>query len=144
MKRLGVMVFILLCSAPAETFAQGTSTLGPSVKAGSATLIDWLTSFISTNVFPNLEGALLLLVVSSLVSTLTFQAELKRSELSSRGSFRYLVLWIFGNYIIALILLVLFLPENKGFNLVDRQFFLYCVIASVHIPFFENITPRLL
>ena len=121
---------VLLCFVTIESFAQGTQDLGASVKAGSTTLIGWLVNFYMINVFPNLTGALLLLVISTLVSALTFQAELKHSELSSRGSFRYLILWIFGNYIIALILLVLFLPENKGFNFVDRQFFLYCVIAS--------------
>lgn len=126
----GLFWMALLFLANCDAFAQGTHVIGSSVKAGSTTLIGWLGSFFTVNVLPNLEGALLLLGVSALVSTLTFHSELKRSELSTKGSTRYLILWIFGNYIIALILLVLFLPEDKGFNLVDRQFFLYCILAA--------------
>ena len=129
-KWLIMSLLVLSCLVTAESMAQSAAALSSSVKVGSTSLIGWLVNFFMINVFPNIQGALLLLVISTLVSTLTFQSELKRSELSSRGSFRYLILWIFGNYIIALILLVLFLPENKGFNLVDRQFFLYCVVAA--------------
>jgi len=129
-KRFVLSSLVLLFITGVDCFAQGTTVLDTSIKAGSTTLISWLTNFFMINVVPNLQGALLLLLVSTLISTLTFNSELKRSELSAKGSLRYLILWIFGNYIIALVLLVLFLPENKGFNLVDRQFFLYCVIAS--------------
>ena len=79
---------------------------------------------------PNWQGALLLLLMSTLISTLTFYSDLKRNTCRTKGSLRYLMIWIFGNYIFALILLVLILPEGKGFNEIDRTLLLYCLVAA--------------
>lgn len=87
---------------------------------------DWIRMYIS----PNLPGALFLLFLSALISTLTFYSDLKRSSVTGRGSIRYLVLWIFGNYLFALIMLLLILPPDKGFNEMDRTMLLYCLVAS--------------
>lgn len=81
-------------------------------------------------ILPSLPGATLLLVISVLISTLTFFADLKRSNLSGRGSSRYLALWIFGNYSFALVLLVLILPEGTRLDQLDRTLLLYCILAS--------------
>lgn len=87
---------------------------------------DWVSMYIS----PNIPGALFLLLLSALISTLTFYSDLKRSAVSGKGSFRYLALWIFGNYLFALIMLLLILPPDKGFNEMDRTMLLYCLVAS--------------
>ena len=96
----------------------------------SASLSTAIGNTFSELILPNLPGALLLLVISILISTLTFFADLKRSNLSGKGSRRYLILWIFGNYSFALLLLVLILPEGTRLDQLDRTLLLYCLIAS--------------
>jgi hypothetical protein len=88
--------------------------------------MEWINSLV----VPNLPGALLLLVMSTLISMLTFYSDMKRSQIPGRGSIRYVALWIFGNYIFALLLLVLIMPEGKGLNELDRTVLLYCIIAA--------------
>ncbi|MGD8571826.1 MAG: hypothetical protein PVH98_05155 [Gammaproteobacteria bacterium] len=89
-----------------------------------------LRQWINSLVIPNIPGAVLLLVMSILISMLTFYSDLKRSQIPGKGSIRYLALWIFGNYIFALLLLVLIMPEGKGLNELDRTLLLYCILAA--------------
>lgn len=99
--------------------------------AQSSPPVDGFVSiWISSLVVPNLPGAILLLLMSTLISMLTFYSDMKRSAITGKGSLRYLVLWIFGNYIFALLLLVLIIPEGKGLNELDRTLLLYCIIAA--------------
>lgn len=105
---------------PVTAFANEESSTKPSA----------IENIINELIMPSLPGATLLLVISILISTLTFFADLKRSNLSGRGSSRYLVLWIFGNYSFALVLLVLILPEGTRLDQLDRTLLLYCILAS--------------
>lgn len=105
----------------------------PSVSSANeapASLSLAIANTFSELILPNLPGATLLLVISVLISTLTFFADLKRTNLSGKGSSRYLILWIFGNYSFALVLLVLILPEGTRLDQLDRTLLLYCLIAS--------------
>jgi hypothetical protein len=113
------LYLLLLTLSPTTAFCQGTITVNSS-------MMEWINALV----VPNLPGALLLLVMSTLISMLTFYSDMKRSQIPGRGSIRYLALWIFGNYIFALLLLVLILPEGKGFNELDRTVLLYCIIAA--------------
>ncbi|MGD8567314.1 MAG: CUE domain-containing protein [Gammaproteobacteria bacterium] len=118
-KRALLLYFLLLTLSPTTGFCQTT------IAANSA-VMEWINSLV----VPNLPGALLLLVMSTLISMLTFYSDMKRSQIPGRGSIRYVALWIFGNYIFALLLLVLIMPEGKGLNELDRTVLLYCIIAA--------------
>lgn len=113
------LLLLTLSLSPTTAFCQGTMTANGS-------MMEWINALV----VPNLPGALLLLVMSTLISMLTFYSDMKRSQIPGRGSIRYLTLWIFGNYIFALLLLVLILPEGKGLNELDRTVLLYCIIAA--------------
>jgi len=127
-----MMKFIIKISLllfPATLFASNGVT-EPAVNGGSIPLSAAITNIFNELIYPNLPGATLLLVICILISTLTFYADLKRNNLSGRGSNRYLLLWIFGNYSFALVLLVLILPEGTRLDQLDRTLLLYCLIAS--------------
>lgn len=130
-----IIIALVLVLLPVTGFALESGLVGSmidgSMIAGSTGILESsiLESF-QINLLPNWPGATLLLIISILISTLTFYADLKRSDISSRGSSRFLMLWIFGNYTFALVLLILILPEGTGLNQVDRNLLLYCIIAS--------------
>lgn len=139
MTKITVLICLLLfpLGLLADEAFSDTSTEQTSIAADTITgtdeylsVADTIQRTIDELILPNLPGATLLFVISVLISTLTFYADLKRSNLSSKGSNRYLVLWIFGNYSFALVLLILILPEGTSLTELDRTFLLYCIIAS--------------
>lgn len=129
--KLPAILFLSLFSITAFGYGADSQTT-PSISLLSGNLFEFLPSrdWVKMYISPNLPGALFLLFLSALISTLTFYSDLKRSSVSGRGSFRYLALWIFGNYLFALIMLMLILPPDKGFNEMDRTMLLYCLVAS--------------
>src|SRR5262249_43734263 len=70
-------------------------------------LADRLSIVLVHNVLPSAPGALLLLALSLLFSTINFYSELPEEHRTVRRTARYLVPWVFLNYTFALILLVL-------------------------------------
>lgn len=103
----------------------GNSTIANSTHSSVSNLRNILDTILKS-----LPGTVVLLIVSVLISTLTFFADLRRSNISGKGSSRYLALWIFGNYSFALVLLILILPEGTSLSSPDRTLLLYCIIAS--------------
>jgi len=126
-----IKIFLIFATLlfPVSLFASnGVANLaagGSNISFDSA-----ITNIFNELILPNLPGATLLLAICVLISTLTFFADLKRNNLPGRGSIRYLLLWIFGNYSFALVLLVLIIPEGTRLDQLDRTLLLYCLIAS--------------
>lgn len=96
-----------------------------------------------TKVAPSLAGALLLLGLSVLFSTINFYTELRRRQRGLRRAFRYLLLWVSVNYVFALLFLVLILPEGMSLASVSRTLLMYCLVATALPELSANIRLQL-
>ena len=91
---------------------------------------DNYVALISNLVLPNVPGALLLLALSICFSTINFYTEVPVNKRSIKGSGRYLVLWICINYLFALFILLLMLPETVVLSSISKTLFVYCFLAT--------------
>jgi hypothetical protein len=105
----------------------GSEAYQPDVASG---VVANLGRLFHTKIAPSLPGALLLLVLSVLFSTINFYAELRGRQRSLRPGLRYLVLWIFVNYVFALLFLVLILPDGMSLATISRTLVMYCLVAT--------------
>ena len=94
---------------------------------------DWvhsLMTFLSRKVAPALPGAILLLFFSTFFSTVNFFSEIPEDARSPAKLWKYLVLWILTNYTLAIIVLVLILPDTLKLDAITSQLAVYCLAVS--------------
>jgi hypothetical protein len=81
-------------------------------------------------IMPSVPGALILFVFSAFFSSINFFSEVSDQSRSSIGVYRYLSIWILVNYLFALIILLLILPDPGDMENVNRTLLLYCLIST--------------
>ena len=102
-----------------------------------------LKSLFRVKIAPSMVGALLLLVLSLLFSTVNFYAELRRRQRNLRKAFRYLLVWSFVNYVFALLFLILILPDGLSLASINRTLVMYCLVATALPELSANIRLQL-
>ncbi len=96
-------------------------------------------NFYERIVAPNWKGAAVLLALSALFSSINFYTILPDSSQRLKKGYKYLFLWISVNYIFALILLFIILPDDVSMTQMDKTFFLYCLIATAFPEISTNV-----
>jgi len=102
-----------------------------------------LTAFFCNLILPNIMGAMVLFIMSSLFSGINFYSAIQMKRHAFRVMARYLVPWIFFNYLFALLVLFLILPENMSLSQVNKTFFVYCLVATAMPEIAANIKLQL-
>lgn len=98
-----------------------------------------LSSLIETQLVPRTPGLLVLLALSILFGSINFLAGIPEKHRSVRKVYKYLFVWVSINYTFALILLLLTLPDDVGWDEIDRTFIMYCVIVTIIPEFSTNL-----
>ena len=89
-----------------------------------------IVNLLQEKLLPNLPGALLLFVFSAFFSSMNFFSEVSEQSRSAISVYKYLSVWILINYLFALIILFLILPETVGLKEVNKTLFLSCLLAT--------------
>jgi hypothetical protein len=113
-----------------------TNTYQPP--GAAANQIDLLSSAYDVLV-NNLPGISLLVLLSALFSTINFYAALRDRGIGFGATTRYLVGWIFVNFLLSLLILILILPPDMTLDHVDRTIFVYCLLATAIPEIATNI-----
>src|SRR5262245_6644631 len=102
-----------------------------------------LRQLATTKIVPALPGALFLLGLSLLFSTINFYTELRRRQRDLHQAFRYLLVWSFVNYVFALLFLTLIVPDEVSLASVNRTLLMYCLVATALPELSANIRLQL-
>ncbi len=145
--RLGVVFLALLLAGAAQlSFAQSNTGLGGGTrytdKAPSGFLDD-LEALLDNLILPNIPGAIMLLFMSSLFSSINFYSAVQSKRRPLRVMTRYLAAWIFFNYLFALIVLVLILPKDMSLSEINKTLFVYCLAATAMPEIAANLKLQL-
>lgn len=93
-------------------------------------LLENLNALLQNLILPNIPGALMLLILSSLFSSINFYTAVKSRRRPFRVMARYLSAWIFLNYLFALLVLLLILPSDLSLSTINKTLFVYCLVAT--------------
>jgi len=106
-------------------------------------ILDNLNAFFHNLILPNIIGAIVLFIMSSLFSGINFYTAIQMKQQTFRVMARYLVTWIFFNYMFALLVLFLILPNDMSLSPVNKTLIVYCLVATAMPEIAANLKLQL-
>ena len=131
--RIPAFVFFIYIAATGASYAANGAGLHetPLYSTNEAPgLLENLNALLQNLILPNIPGALMLLILSSLFSSINFYTAVKSRRRPFRVMARYLSVWIFVNYCFALLVLLLILPSDLSLSTINKNLFVYCLVAT--------------
>ena len=131
--RIPVFAFCIYIAVTGASYAANGTGLHETPLYGTNEapgLLENLNALLQNLILPNVPGALMLLILSSLFSSINFYTAVKSKRRPFRVMARYLSVWIFLNYLFALLVLLLILPSDQSLSTINKTLFVYCLVAT--------------